>query len=1609
MHDMQLRLATKSVALTHYTYIHDYNIFVSYIYIHTHTNTYTRQALALGYKIGTCNAPIPAETLAVCGFGSGKNPPCWVERFTTAKVSHLDGQIITYRREDGLASTATKKGFRYWVRADLEQLISANAVTLDHTVNQYASGMDIRMAFSRPEEEIQIPTHPVEGQSRLDNSLTSSVHFTIPSFVEYKQPLGDILNSDVVYRPAGRWTLNSRDVDVFDSYLVRLKSFYLSQELNRLQGSDANSTNKSISAGTNEVAYWSTAGSAHDVGSLTNANADTRPSNGFGIVPGPIPGDNEGAIQFSGNTISSMRIGAYSPVYNSPTFSVEFWLRAEVRMARNTTRTDTGESPPGTGDYLEPSSDASSVGDDSMGDGALPGSRAFVAPPRAILRSVGSDSASGYAFVLSSDGHLEFWMAVNTTSSDDLTSSQTSEAPIGNMTASRFSVVKGCSLTHSQIWRHVVGLFDGKTQKLYCDGLLVASAPVSDAHVPNRDGHVLLGNGCDELSCRQCKNQRSPCYGTPACVALVKRLESNRNTTAMCVAQPQNSTSTHPDAESERAISRVYVPAIDEVAVYSSAISEGLIRGHVRAANATIHAELSFSFGSMMSKCQDMDACTVYLSDSLTPSVFSASPQHIWNDATIVVRGQRFGTDMSKVQVRIGQDGACTPTHVTDTRITCTVRGMAGAFGTRSLSVFIEQRGHSQNRVPVRVTSRVDAISPSKGSLLGGTTLTITGHGFPRVRTNTPHTEEEDCAKLAAATRDSLPLISVMISSAVCNVKMANASTIICVLSRRQPMRISNSDSEMEQVITTSAASFTAGDMDTLARVSVTVGGEPSICSSTEACSFAFSAAVTPVISSISTLCNLTVTQGTDCAQLDPFLVSPNAREIRLHPGTILVIRGSRFSEPGEGVPDDDTAPPSVVTIGSTLCQVQRATAAMILCAVKVGQGGRQPLSVRALAGYAVLRKSDKDSLDISYLDATVLYAVRVTHLYPTIGSQYGGQILTIHGSGFSQKQDENTVLFGGLRASVLSVRNNSVVVVRVPKMCERGESDVGAEQLLYVACSEESSVPSSSTACNDARADTCARILGVSASISLQKRIWIMPSSHVSSLDEYLVDADRDTVWRSVSTTDTQIIVLDLGRTTNVSTVRIEWFGMSVAKNVSVSLAVECRSGLSNASSWSINSTNTAPWEVVTNVNNIRNTSWDHTTVAQFPSETPARFVRITLRGRGDGNADFRIRGVVIARPVWASPGLMDSDSDIRKNSSLAAAGARSVSVIVNQLISVCGTESSDNCNSSAATGGSGRRGAAGRRLLASVNNNITEYTQNCVFEYIQTSSMHTITPASALSGQTVTVLGSAFEASSCTNHRVSIGSSPCITVGCNTTAVWCTVPEQTAGRYTIRMTMDGTGDVRIAPRPGSSSSSSTATPMEIVFDQQLLVSDVSPSETVSLGGEVRLTITGRGFGADVSNLKVNVCGAPCESLTLLPQNQNMPVDSATMTCTMKSAIDYPKRVYTGSLDTVVSSSSDDAYEMLVNAASATNGMVSTVTGTPTMAFDVVFDQEFSLHTMYFRFSSVDLARMGWITAGNTRMFGGNVTNARLYVRASKAGCIRGSILRIQVRDTNV
>lgn len=132
-------------------------------------------------------------------------------------------------------------------------------------------------------------------------------------------------------------------------------------------------------------------------------------------------------------------------------------------------------------------------------------------------------------------------------------------------------------------------------------------------------------------------------------------------------------------------------------------------------------------------------ACSVVFAMERTPIISGVNPKNIFNGATISISGSKF--DVAPLEyISIGSSGSCLPSSVTPTTIRCVTRGITA--GTQSVRLFFTGAGFAVSQATLQdfeddftvyVNFQVDSISPSAGSMVGGTTVTISGSGFSTV------------------------------------------------------------------------------------------------------------------------------------------------------------------------------------------------------------------------------------------------------------------------------------------------------------------------------------------------------------------------------------------------------------------------------------------------------------------------------------------------------------------------------------------------------------------------------------------------------------------------------------------------------------------------------------------------------------------------------------------------------------------------------------------------------------------------------------------------------------------------------------------------------------
>ncbi|XP_075128051.1 fibrocystin-L-like [Leptodactylus fuscus] len=113
-------------------------------------------------------------------------------------------------------------------------------------------------------------------------------------------------------------------------------------------------------------------------------------------------------------------------------------------------------------------------------------------------------------------------------------------------------------------------------------------------------------------------------------------------------------------------------------------------------------------------------------SEADTPTITSILPDTGPPGTNIIVFGSGFGLDASKMTVTIG-NATCSIIAASDSQLNCTVGDHWG--GTFPVS-FQNMKGFARSKVRFTYELTMTGVSPSQGSLGGGSVLTIVGSGF---------------------------------------------------------------------------------------------------------------------------------------------------------------------------------------------------------------------------------------------------------------------------------------------------------------------------------------------------------------------------------------------------------------------------------------------------------------------------------------------------------------------------------------------------------------------------------------------------------------------------------------------------------------------------------------------------------------------------------------------------------------------------------------------------------------------------------------------------------------------------------------------------------------
>ncbi|XP_061164553.1 fibrocystin-L-like [Saccostrea echinata] len=291
-------------------------------------------------------------------------------------------------------------------------------------------------------------------------------------------------------------------------------------------------------------------------------------------------------------------------------------------------------------------------------------------------------------------------------------------------------------------------------------------------------------------------------------------------------------------------------------------------------------------------------SCVFSYATSMTPELTSVNPESITgtSQTTLTLTGTNLKSTVVGATVHIGNEECAVQSQTVDT-ITCTITNLP--LGQNAVRVSVSGFGSAVSSLEVASPAVISSLTPSSGSVYGGTVIHVQGNGF---------------------TQDA----NITIGGVSCQLISATLSDLQC---------------------TTGAHAAETSQVD------IQVGSETYPQET-----FTYSEGISPKITSI----------------------SPNQG----NHGVQVTISGQNLS------------PVQRVTIGEAECTVVSSTATEITCTTTPHAVGPQSVVVHTNHG-------------ISNGDIQYEYTLGLSAVNPSSGSIYGGQTLTVSGSGF----DENAEL----------------------------------------------------------------------------------------------------------------------------------------------------------------------------------------------------------------------------------------------------------------------------------------------------------------------------------------------------------------------------------------------------------------------------------------------------------------------------------------------------------------------------------------------------------------------------------------------------------------------
>ena len=129
-----------------------------------------------------------------------------------------------------------------------------------------------------------------------------------------------------------------------------------------------------------------------------------------------------------------------------------------------------------------------------------------------------------------------------------------------------------------------------------------------------------------------------------------------------------------------------------------------------------------------LSSCDDASGCEFEYDSSFTPTLVSVVDALIDGDIVLTITGTGFTDDIEDYDISVGERN-CAVTTASTSSISCTLEN--GPAGDLEVIFYVKSKGKATGSLVYTLELSILSVTPSSGSVGGGTKIAIAGTGFP--------------------------------------------------------------------------------------------------------------------------------------------------------------------------------------------------------------------------------------------------------------------------------------------------------------------------------------------------------------------------------------------------------------------------------------------------------------------------------------------------------------------------------------------------------------------------------------------------------------------------------------------------------------------------------------------------------------------------------------------------------------------------------------------------------------------------------------------------------------------------------------------------------------